>query len=275
MIPKKICQTWKTKNLPKKIEEIIHNFRKTNFDYEYQLFDDNDCKKIILEHFGINFLHAFEALKHGAFKADFFRYCYLYIYGGVYIDIDMVPLVPLSEIISEKDVFVSVVDRTCVNSVGIYQSFIATVPRHPILKYSLELAFYNIASRRNDIFNPLVITGPVVMGIALNLYWNRKDTNEKIIPGIYDDVKLYKNKGDVTVNLEGKTIFKNKLEEYKTKSYGYGSVYKNDPRGKFFTKVLTVIGICIIIILVIFLIRLGIYKKDLHRCKTSSESIGY
>ena len=33
----------------------------------------------------------FKDLKIGAHKADFFRYCILYIYGGIYIDIKIFP----------------------------------------------------------------------------------------------------------------------------------------------------------------------------------------
>jgi mannosyltransferase OCH1-like enzyme len=34
-------------------------------------------------------LEAFDALVAGAFKADLFRYCVLFIHGGVYADVDM------------------------------------------------------------------------------------------------------------------------------------------------------------------------------------------
>lgn len=40
-------------------------------------------------HFPSEVLEAFDILIPGAFKADLFRYCVLFIYGGVYADVDM------------------------------------------------------------------------------------------------------------------------------------------------------------------------------------------
>ena len=36
------------------------------------------------------------------YKADFFRYCYLYKYGGYYFDIDIEPVLSITEIIDYK-----------------------------------------------------------------------------------------------------------------------------------------------------------------------------
>ena len=193
MIPSKIYQSWKTKSLPKKMEENVKKFKSMNPDYDYELWDDNDCRDFLLQHFGENYLQAFDSLKPGAFKCDFWRYAILYIKGGVYLDIDMVPLVPLREIIKDTDEFVSIVDlkHKLYNPTGcaIYQAFIASVPKHPIMLYALELSFYNIVNRKYGKKNLLNITGPVVAGIATNLYFN-KPSRQEISPGTYDNGKL-------------------------------------------------------------------------------------
>lgn len=272
MIPKRICQTWKTRNLDPKMLALVTELRKNNPEYDYVLFDDDDCKAFLYEHFGQNYVNAFEVLIPGAFKADLFRYCYLYVYGGVYIDIDMTPLVPLSQIVSPDDTFVSVVDRTVYNVIGIYQAFIASVPKHPILRFSLEIAFANIASRRSGLLETLSITGPGAMGVAVNLYWEKKNTNEKIRPGIYGDVKLYKNTGQYTYDLEGKKIFNNKYDGYSGENYALKQCYKDDPRQSIRHKILIAV-MCVLLLLVIAAVGCYFFRRKWKQCASSKSSI--
>lgn len=97
-----------------------------NPEYTYLYFSDLDCKLFITQYFGASVLTAFNTLKPGAFKADLFRYCYLYINGGVYADLDTLPLVPLSEIIVPDVELTSCADRVWCG--GIYQAFLAAKP---------------------------------------------------------------------------------------------------------------------------------------------------
>lgn len=74
-----------------------------NPEYEIKLYDDEMIKIFLVEEFGELHKKVFEFLKAGPIKADFWRACILYKNGGVYSDIDNVPLVKLSDFI-EKDV---------------------------------------------------------------------------------------------------------------------------------------------------------------------------
>ena len=260
-IPKKIYQS----------SELVDETKKLNPEYEYQLYDDKDCGDFILKHFGQSYLNAFDVLIPGAFKCDFWRYCILYIQGGVYMDIDMVPLVPFMEIISENDEFVSVVDfkYPLVPPCGIFQAFIAVIPRHPILLYALQVSFSNIVTRRVEI-DSFSVTGPVVMGIALNLFWNKKITHSNIEPGIYGNIKLLKMKGSHTLELNNKQVFQNKFDGYERGSgnYANSNYYKDDPRRNNRKKMriikILVISILVLIILIIF-IKFRTCKKSCSR----------
>jgi hypothetical protein len=271
LIPKKIYQSWKTKNLKPEIAKVVEKTKRDNPEYEYELFDDKDCRDFILQYFGENYANAFDILIPGAFKCDLWRYCILYVKGGAYLDIDLEPLVPLKEIIKPEDQFVSVVDRSIFNNSGIYQAFLACVPGHPIIKTSLELSFYNIASRRNEMLDQLKITGPVVVAIAMNLYWNRKDTNTFIEPGNYPgNIVLYRNKGE-NVYSGDKPIIKNKIEGYKpgAGNYSYAlSYYKDDPKLSFRKKIYGSI-LVVIILMILGLIGSYIYRKKFKTCELS------
>jgi hypothetical protein len=235
MIPKQIFQSWKTKDLSPEMAEVVERLRKNNPEYSYNLYDDNDCREFLLQHFGVNYANAFDVLIPGAFKCDFWRYAMLYINGGVYLDIDMVPLLPLKEIVPDNVSFVSIVDRTLNKIPGIYQAFIACEPRNSIVLYALQLTFANIVTRRYSDWDMLSISGPGLMAISFNLFLERKNTNKPITPGAYsrngENVVLYQNKGDYCIDLNNKKIFQNKFDGYDGENYWkLKSYYKDAPR---------------------------------------------
>ena len=56
-------------------------YKKNNPDYDYYLFDNNDRREFIKEHFDNNILLTYDSIIPGGFKADLWRYCVLYIHG--------------------------------------------------------------------------------------------------------------------------------------------------------------------------------------------------
>lgn len=73
-----------------------------NPTYAYRFFDNDDCLAYIEQHYGVGSLvaRAYKALVPGAFKADLFRYCFMYQDGGVYLDVNKKLVVPLDELIT-------------------------------------------------------------------------------------------------------------------------------------------------------------------------------
>ena len=63
------------------------------------MFDDNDCERFLLEHYGPRFAFIFKSIPDGAIKSDFWRVCILYKMGGVYADADIHPLTPISQFV--------------------------------------------------------------------------------------------------------------------------------------------------------------------------------
>jgi len=250
------------------MEENVKTIRSLNPDYEYKLYDDEDCRAFLKKHFGKNYADAFDILIPGAFKCDLWRYAALYVYGGVYLDMDMIPLVPFDSLIPPEAKFVSVVDRTMNGIAGIYQAFLACEPGNPIMKISLELAFYNVASRRTGIADILSITGPGVVNVALNLYLENSYTNNEFKPGDYGEIVLYKMQPDFTYDVSGRKIFKNKFEGYSPPT-NYGlteSYYKDDPRlimkRRIYYCVLALVLFCIFGVILAY-----IYRRSWKGCK--------
>ena len=281
LIPKRLYQSWKTKNLDSKMAEIVEKNRRLNPDYVYELYDDNDCRQFLLDHFGQNYANAFDILIPGAFKCDFWRYAKLYVDGGIYMDIDMTALVPFSQFISPTDEFVSVVDMMQPYSIfmeipGIYQAFLACRPKHPIILLSLQLSFYNIVSRRAGIAETLSITGPGAVGIAWNLFWEKKNTFSPIKSGIYPNgIKLFTMDNSFTYDLNKTKIISNKYEDYNRGLGNYGKVesfYKDDPRLTF-RRIIAYGIIILVLIAFIGLLFTFVYRKRWRRCQTSCKPV--
>ena len=105
-IPFIVWQTWKTAHLPIRIARTVKRFRKQNPEYTHYLMTDKDCGQFIRQHYGgTRTEDAYFRLNpdFGAARADFWRYCVLFRYGGVYLDIDSTCIVPLRRIIRPCD----------------------------------------------------------------------------------------------------------------------------------------------------------------------------
>jgi len=139
-IPKVIMQThYDFGAVPPKVTE---QFERLAPDFERILFDDEAAASFIREHYSEATARIFESFSVGAFKADFFRYCYLYVEGGIYLDIKTKLVIPLHDIYEElKNNGTSM--ATCLTDIQptamhswfgacAYQGVIFARPRHPI-----------------------------------------------------------------------------------------------------------------------------------------------
>ena len=131
-IPREIIQTYFDKSkIPDKVYQNIRHFAK---NYKHFVFDDSDCYKFISKYFGVDYAKKFNSLYIGAHKADFFRYCYLYIKGGIYLDIKTELIKPLGHIIKNHKCY-TVLSK---NKGQIYQGIIASYPSNDIFLRLLD-----------------------------------------------------------------------------------------------------------------------------------------
>lgn len=140
-IPLNIFQTWHTKkNIPLNMYTAINNIRTTNPEFNHFLFDDNDCRNFIKTHFKPEVLNAYDALIPGAYKADLWRYCVLFIAGGVYIDIKfkMTNKFKLIRIIKNEH-FVLDADKR-----GLYNAFMICRPGNEFLFKAIDMIVQNV-----------------------------------------------------------------------------------------------------------------------------------
>lgn len=123
-IPKIIIQT--NKNICKNLYHYnsVISLLEKNPNYDYIFLDDIDSRKFIQDNYIVNILNqdeknendisdvlkCYDLLKCGALKADLFRYCYLYINGGIYIDSKIICYTEFDKLINSNDKYLICAD---------------------------------------------------------------------------------------------------------------------------------------------------------------------
>ena len=171
-IPRNIFQTWETKNISSGFNNLTQTWKDKNPNYSYFFFDKYDREQFIKKHFETNVYNAYCRIIPGAFKADLWRYCILYIYGGVYVDIDTICIGKIDDFLNDNVEFITPVDLNNCPTIGthnLFNCFIASIPKHPILLDCINRIVYNV---ENNIipFSNLDFTGPGVLGKSTNSF---------------------------------------------------------------------------------------------------------
>lgn len=172
-IPAIIHQTFETKQIPKRMYEAGMTWSESNPAFEYRYHTDEDCRAFIVEHFEPEVVAAYDKLVFGAARADLWRYCMLWIEGGVYADIDTVCRTDLREIIDPDTAFITSTTGSGNTPFAAFNAFICAAPRHPFMKASIERATRRIHNAEQ--IDTFMDTGPGNLGIAINQSLGRAD----------------------------------------------------------------------------------------------------
>jgi mannosyltransferase OCH1-like enzyme len=167
-IPKIVYQSWISRDMAPKMRANLNKWTSLNDKtYRFVFFDDNEQRDWMKENC-TEYWPAWKALQLPAARADLFRYCILYVDGGVWSDIDVEPILPLSDFIRpEASAELIVVQDGGMPGDGfLYNAFLAAVPRHPVLKRSMDIVrgHYKIRLEEGAVF----CTGPHVLWRAVN-----------------------------------------------------------------------------------------------------------
>jgi mannosyltransferase OCH1-like enzyme len=219
-IPYIIHQTHEKDKIPVSMREAMETILSVNQEYEYRYYNSEDRRNFIRENFGDRGIKAYDKLLPGAYKADLFRYCVLYVSGGVYLDSGFVELVPLRKIILPDEQFLSATDRY-EGRVGIYNAFMCVVPQSPILREVINICFTRI---ENEDYGetPLSTTGPLALAEAFEHVTGKKVTEGKIAPGVRL-LRFHSTKGCISGTIwdNEDAVFYTKYPNYRTDAKWY------------------------------------------------------
>lgn len=88
--PKRIVQFWDDLcRLPKDVGECMESWKKLERSgFEHHVFDERSAREFIRVHLGSRHVKAFDKCYHPSMKSDYFRYSYIFVEGGLYVDAD-------------------------------------------------------------------------------------------------------------------------------------------------------------------------------------------
>lgn len=181
-IPKQIMETFFTvEAMNEHHYNAFYTFTELNPEYEMIFYLDKDIRQFIQRHFSADVLLAYDRLIPGAYRADLFRYCYLYVHGGCYFDHKMIARKPLRHLIQSNDEFLVCSDTlqggimadTIKETVRLYNAVICVVPQSKKLFNTINYVVKNILQinclRKYHIHNSLAITGPQAFYEAIRM----------------------------------------------------------------------------------------------------------
>lgn len=88
--PRRIVQFWDDLGrLPRDVRECVESWKKLEQSgFKLQVFDESSAREFIRIHLGSRYESAFDKCYHPSMKSDYFRYSYIFVEGGFYIDAD-------------------------------------------------------------------------------------------------------------------------------------------------------------------------------------------
>lgn len=171
LIPKEIIQTFASRQMINEYHwNAFFTFVDLNPEYKITFMIDRECREFIKSFYDDSILRAYDSLIPTAFKADLFRYLYLYQHGGCYFDNKMINKVSLRYIIKSTDAFLVCSDRlagglpanTLKDTNKLYNAVICSVPKDDHLLSTIKYVLNQIRTKSQSLFlgfDDLAITG--------------------------------------------------------------------------------------------------------------------
>ena len=185
-IPKNIYQTHKSINYintKPKLVKAIKSWVKHTKEFNYFFYNNQMCNDFIKNNFDENVYKAYSMLPMPVMKADLWRYCIIYKYGGIYADTDTVCKINPNIFINNS--FLTIVPE---NETHLCQWVFSAPANSPILKSIIDLSVERILNtpiKGEHIIHYLTGPGLFTAGIEKYLIENNYP--------VFDDKKNYYN----------------------------------------------------------------------------------
>jgi len=222
IIPLNTYVYWHSKDLPPLINKNYQRFVNQHPRFNHYLFDEEKARTFISEKFPEEVLNAYDSLIPSAFKCDLWRYCILYINGGIYLDIKYTCVNRFRMIaLTEKEYFVKDIDES---GGGIYNALIVSLPNNDILKK----AIYNIVENvKNNFYgtNGLDPTGPLMLK---KYFADEYINNLELKHGFYGDKFYIECNGQIILKIfdSYRSEQKKYVHKHHSEYYAERNIYK-------------------------------------------------
>jgi len=216
---------YKNKDIPKYIED---NLKKLNPNIKIHLYDDNDCKHFLKTQFNDTLVDVFNYIKDGPIKADFWRCCILYKYGGIYSDIDIKPVVSFDKIIVDYDIDFLTIRSGYKENTLTPQFIYSKNKNNKLLGNCIDtyLNFYknntkysywgwSICTIMTDDMNKILKNK---INSTTNTYYDKDNKKYKLLDELIDHNDRY---NDRVVNSNNEILLYNRYREYSNKNHTF------------------------------------------------------
>ena len=176
-IPKNIFQTHKSfiymQQRKPKIVNAMRTWKFKSNEFNYYFYNNKMCDDFIKQHFDEKIQRAYFKLPMGVMKADLWRYCILYKYGGIYADADTVCKIDPNIFINNS--YLTVAPEPPTHNYFCQWTFAAPA-NSPILKTIIDLSVERILNTQIKGENIIhYLTGPECFTDGIQKYL--KDNN--------------------------------------------------------------------------------------------------
>ena len=178
--PKIIHQSWKTTELRPDYQKYSQTWKDLNPDYQHILWTDENNLKLIEEE-DPSFVDSYNSYNHYIKRADAARYYYMYVYGGIYADLDFECLRNFDNILNENSEYDVIVGDTPKEITPIPNAIMISKPGAKFWLHLMKL----MKSRVNH-SSPPVETGPFLLNHAINTYPFKQEIKIADRPAFYE-----------------------------------------------------------------------------------------
>ena len=168
-IPHILHQTWKSSELPAAFSEFQARWRAMHPGWSYRLWTDADNDQFVKTHYP-TWYELYRSFEREIFRADMVRCLYLHHFGGVYVDLDIEPLRPLTHLIARHSCLLGTepevhAQRLWRKSRLVSNAIMASEPGHPFwLRMLNEIARRaRSPEQASSSKNPVDTTGPITL----------------------------------------------------------------------------------------------------------------
>ena len=224
VIPLKTYTCWHTKELPNLMRINYERMTSSHPRFTHYLFDEKECYKFIKDNFDKDVSDAYSLLVPSSYKSDLWRYCILYINGGIYFDIKFYCINGFKLIaLTEKEIFVR--DREG----GTLTGLIAVKPKNETMKKCINQIVYNIKNNYYGV-NCLDPTGPGLLG----KYFTKQEKEEMELYFANINIKNFVNEyvivfNDVTILKQYDGYRKEQIKKHYSELWNEKNIYNKNP----------------------------------------------
>jgi mannosyltransferase OCH1-like enzyme len=191
-----------------KILNAVKSWTKHSNNFKYFFYSDELCDKFMREKFSGNVYNAYLKLPMAVMKADLFRYCVIYFYGGIYADTDTICMVNPYIFIKNNSLLTIVPES---DSIHLCQWVFSAPKNSPILKSIIDLSVEKILLAKEIKGEHVIheLTGPLVFTEGIEKYLKQHNK-----PTFSNKINYYKYPDNKTLCVFNCDIFHSKIVKH-------------------------------------------------------------